>query len=82
MALKSFFVDGEFSGRSTRLSGGPRVSAKDSWMNFDVFQRVNGDPEKIVEISSIQKGRTLKTTVKVIPPDGSDIVETTIETRY
>jgi hypothetical protein len=82
MALKSFYVQGKFSGRSTPIGGGPKVSSKESWMDFDVLQRDNGDPLKVVEIRSMQVGRKLTTLIKVIFPDGREPQVFEIQTRY
>lgn len=82
MALKSFYIRGEFSGRSTPITGGPRISAKDSWMVGEVLQRDNGETFKIVEIESKQEKRRLTTFITIHFPDGSPDQEFKIETKY
>jgi hypothetical protein len=71
MALKPFSVRGDFSGRSTPLGGGPRLSKDKAYMSFKVFQRVNEEEEVICRIESVQDRRDLKTEITIIPTDGS-----------
>lgn len=82
MALKSFYMRGEFSGRSTPITGGPRVSSKDSWMVGEVLQRDNGDAFKILEVECKQVKRRLTTFITIHFPDGSPTQEFKIETKY
>ncbi len=81
MALKSFHVRGEFSGRSTPIGGGPKISIKESWMNIDIVQRDGADELKIVEVKSQQHKRRLISEVVVNIP-GQESKRFVIETRY
>jgi hypothetical protein len=82
MALKSFYVQGKFSGRSTPLGGGPKVSSQESSMDLDILQRDNGEPVTVCEVRCSQKKRRLRTEIKIIFPDGSEPQVFKIETRY
>ena len=72
MALKPFYLYGTFSGRTTPVAGGPKISQKHAEMEVDIFQRDNADAEKIVHVKSVQEKRNLKTTVTVYTLDGQE----------
>lgn len=80
MALKSFFVRGRSSGRSTAVEGGPKLSNKESSMDVSYFQCENGEQREIVRIQSEQYRRHLATKVTIYTKNGPREFE--IETRY
>ncbi len=82
MALKPFSVNGEFSGRSTPLGGGPRLSKDKAHMHFKVLQRVNESEEIICTVESRQDRRDLTTIINVYPIDGSPAQTFEIKSHY
>lgn len=79
MALKPFYIKGEFSGRSTPIAGGPKVSKKSASMTLEFFQREKEEEKKIVYVESVQDGSNLKTTITINTSNGP--VEHIIETK-
>ena len=82
MALKPFSVKGEFSGRTTPIAGGPKISRKHSTMDVTIFQCDGGEEEPIVRVDSEQNKRRITSKVTVYPKDGSEPQVFEIETRY
>jgi len=82
MALKPFSVRGEFSGRSTPLGGGPRLSKDKASMTFNVLQRVNEEESVICRVESTQDRRDLKTIITIFPTDGGEPQSFTLESHY
>lgn len=80
MALKSFFVRAQASGRATPIVGGPRVSKKHSSMSVDYYQADRGDPYQLVKIESEQNKRSCRTIVTVYVP-GEEPIQHEIETK-
>jgi hypothetical protein len=67
MALKPFSVRGDFSGRSTPVGGGPKLSLDKAEMLFKVFQRVNEEEVCICTIKSVQDRRDIKSLITIHP---------------
>ena len=75
MAIKPFFVNASFSGRSTPLSGGPRIS-DEARMNLSITQNSMGKIVEILEVTSKKTLKQLETTITVKVPGEEEKVFT------
>lgn len=67
MALKPFSIRGIFSGRSTPVAGGPRLSKDRATMEVDILQRVRMQEKCICRIESVQKRHDVVTRITLFP---------------
>lgn len=79
MALKPFYVNASFSGRSTLLSGGPKVSNR-AHMDLSITQNNKGNIVEILNVKS-QKNLTRLTTTITIKIPGEEEKVFTIQTE-
>ena len=80
MALKPFSIYGTFSGRTTPVAGGPKISKDHSHMDISIHQCDRGDMVEIVTVESRQTKRTLTTTITIRNKEGEEKTHT-IKTR-